>query len=48
MGAENAGLLQERGIIGILLDCSSRKLLLERVFRVRSDAYHRAANYYAI
>jgi hypothetical protein len=48
MGAENAGLLQERGIIGILLDCSSRKLLLERVFRVRSDAYHYSPNYYAI
>ena len=48
MGAENAGLLQERGIIGILLDCSSRKPLLERFFCVRSDAYLYTPGYYAI
>ena len=48
MGAENAGLLQERGIIGILLDCSSRKPLLERFFCVRSDAHLYTPDYFAI
>jgi hypothetical protein len=48
MGAKNAGLSQERGIIGNSVDCSSRKLLIERVFCVRSDAYLNAPNYRAI
>ena len=48
MGAKNAGLLPERGIIGNSVDCSSRKLLIERVFCVHSDAYLNAPNHYAI
>jgi hypothetical protein len=48
MGAKNAGLLRERGIIGNSVDCSSRKLLIERVFCVRGDAYLNAANHHAI
>jgi hypothetical protein len=48
MGAKNAGLLRERGIIGNSVDCSSRNLLIERVFCVRSDAYLNASNNYAI
>ena len=47
-GSEECGAAAERGIIGNSVDCSSRKLLIERVFCVRSDAYLNPANHHAI